>query len=108
MHTYANRAITALIASLLVWTPLGAEERIDLDVIHKIRQEALQNSKVMDHMFYLTDVYGPRLTNSPGYNDAANWVVKQLGEWGVKAHLEKWGPFGQGWTYTKFSAALIE
>jgi len=108
MHTYANRAFTVVIAALLVWTPVGAQERLDLDAIHKIRQEALQNSKVMEHLFYLTDVYGPRLTNSPGYNDAANWVVKQLGEWGVQAHLEKWGPYGQGWAYTKFSASLIE
>jgi len=47
MHTYANRAFTAVIAALLVWTPVGAQERLDLDAIHKIRQEALQNSKVM-------------------------------------------------------------
>src|SRR5579864_4954241 len=88
--------------------PLWSEERIDLDAVHKIRQEALQNSKVMDHMFYLTDVYGPRLTNSPGFFSAADWVVKQLGEWGIKAHLEKWGPFGRGWTFTHFSGHLVE
>ena len=35
---------------------------IDLSVIHNIKQEAFQNGKVMDHLFYLTDVNGPRLT----------------------------------------------
>src|SRR5580765_5672662 len=108
MYAYANRAIVVVTAALLVWTPLDAQERVDLDALHKIRQEAVKNSKVMEHMFYLTDVYGPRLTNSPGYNNAANWVVKQLSEWGVQAHLEKWGPYGQGWAYTKFSASMIE
>ena len=88
--------------------PIHAEERVDLNAIHKIREEALQNSKVMDHVFQLTDVYGPRLTNSPGFFAAADWVVKQLKEWGIDGHEEKWGPFGRGWTYTHFSANLIE
>jgi len=92
----------------LALLPLRAEERVDLNVIHQIREEALQNSKVMDHVFQLTDVYGPRLTNSPGYFAAADWVVKQLKEWGIEAHEETWGPFGRGWTYTHFAANLVE
>jgi len=81
---------------------------VDLSVVNRIRQEALQNSKVMDHLFYLTDVYGPRLTNSPGFFSAADWVVKQLGEWGISAHQEKWGPFGRAGHSPRFSAHLIE
>ena len=97
-------AILALVAS----APLVAQDSVDLDVVHKIRQEALQNSQVMEHLFYLTDVSGSRLTNSPGFFSAADWVVKRLGEWGISAHQEKWGPFGRGWTYTHFSAHMIE
>jgi carboxypeptidase Q len=97
-------ALLALVAS----TPLVAQDSVDLDVVHKIRQEALQNSQVMEHLFYLTDVSGSRLTNSPGFFSAADWVVKRLGEWGISAHQEKWGPFGRGWTYTRFSAHMIE
>jgi carboxypeptidase Q len=93
---------------LLTLVPALAEERVDLNAIHKIREEALQNSKVMDHVFQLTDVYGPRLTNSPGFFGAADWIVKQLKEWGIEGHQEKWGPFGRGWTFTHFSANLIE
>ena len=94
--------------SLLVLIRAQAQERIDLDAIHQIKDEAFQNSKVMENMFYLTDVHGPRLTNSPGYFAAADWVVKQLAEWGITAHEEKWGPFGRGWTYTHFYAGMIE
>ena len=94
--------------AVLALLPIHAEERVDLNAIHKIREEALQNSKVMDHVFQLTDVYGPRLTNSPGFFAAADWVVKQLKDWGIEGHQEKWGPFGRGWTYTHFSAHLIE
>lgn len=85
--------------------PVCAQERVDLATIHKIKEEAFQNSHVMDHEFYLTDVYGPRVTNSPGYFGAADWVAKQLTEWGIPAHQEKW-PFGRGWTFTHYSAHL--
>jgi hypothetical protein len=105
-----NTRCLQILASLVAFAviPIAAEERVDLTAIHKIREEALQNSKVMDHVFQLTDVYGPRLTNSPGFFGAADWVVKQLKEWGIEGHQEKWGPFGRGWTFTHFSANLIE
>ena len=85
------RTLAAAIVALLVSAPLIAEEAVDLAVVHRIRQEALQNSKVMDHLFYLTDVHGPRLTNSPGFFGAADWVVKQLGEWGIRRPPGKMG-----------------
>jgi carboxypeptidase Q len=105
-HTRCAKNLACL--AVLGLMPMHAEERVDLGVIHKIREEALQNSKVMDHVFQLTDVYGPRLTNSPGFFGAADWVVKQLKEWGIEGRQEKWGPFGRGWTYTHFSANLME
>lgn len=104
-HTCCVKIPACLV--VLSWLPMQAQERVDLGAIHKIREEAMQNSKVMDHVFQLTDVYGPRLTNSPGFFAAADWVVKQLKEWGIEARPEKWGPFGRGWTYTHFSANLI-
>jgi carboxypeptidase Q len=58
----------------------------------------------MEHVFYLTDVNGPRLTNSPGFKSAGDWVVKRLQEYGLtNVHQEAWGPFGRGWTYTRFA-----
>jgi len=100
--------LIAAAAAAVISTPLVAEEQVDLGVVHKIRAEALQSSQVMEHLFYLTDVSGSRLTNSPGFFNAADWVVKRLGEWGISAHQEKWGPYGRGWTYTRFSAQMLE
>lgn len=85
-----------------------AAEKVDLEAVHKIREEAFNNSKVMDHAFQLTDVHGPRLTGSPGYKAAAEWAVKQLTSMGFTAKLEKWGPFGRGWVNTRFSAHMTE
>ena len=104
----ASRLLIAAISVAAITTPLVADEAVNLDVVHNIRDEALQNSQVMDHLFYLTDVSGSRLTNSPGFFNAADWVVKRLGEWGISAHQEKWGPYGRGWTYTRFSAQMLE
>jgi hypothetical protein len=53
-------------------------EKIDEATIARIKTEGMSNSKVMNHAFYLTDVAGPRLTNSPGYKRAAEWAVKQI------------------------------
>jgi hypothetical protein len=81
----------------------------DLQMINRIKNEAFKNSKVMDNAFYLTDVYGPRLTGSPNLQAAGEWAMKRMQEWGLKnTALEKWGPFGRGWNCTYFSAHLKE
>jgi acetyl esterase/lipase len=85
------------------------QERVDLSIVHRIRQEALQNSKVMDHLFRLTDVHGPRLTNSPNIKAAAEWAVREMRTWGLQnTALEAWGPFGRGWSNLRFGAHIKE
>src|SRR5579871_5056805 len=96
--------LAAASVPLLLW----AGEKVDLLVMNRIKSEAFENSKVMDHMFYLTDVNGPRLTGSPAYKAAADWVVKRMSEYGLTAKEEKWGPFGRGWTMKHFEAHMIE
>src|SRR4030095_235746 len=103
-----RRPVVVALTVVFAMSTLVAQETVDLDAVHKIREEALQNSQVMEHLFYLTDVSGSRLTNSPGVFNAADWVVKRLGEWGISAHQEKWGPFGRGWVYTRFAAHMLE
>jgi hypothetical protein len=85
-------------------------EKVDLGALHRIRTEAFgSNSRVMDTLFYLTDVYGPRLTGSPNIRDAADWSTKKMKEWGLSnVKLEAWGPFGRGWAATRFSAMMKE
>jgi carboxypeptidase Q len=96
------------LAAISVPLFLIAEEKVDLSIISRIKSEAFENSKVMDHMFYLTDVHGPRLTGSPNYKAAADWVVQQMTEYGLAARQEKWGPFGRGWANKHFEAHLID
>lgn len=96
--------------TLVLWLQAVEPEKVDLGVLHRIKTEAFgQNSRVMDTVFYLTDVYGPRLTGSPNIKDAGNWTVKKMQEWGLSgAKMEAWGPFGRGWSATHFSAMMKE
>ena len=88
---------------------LPAQEKVDLAVLSRIKHQAFQDSQVMDDLFYLTDVYGPRLTNSPGHRQAAEWVMKRLRDYGLEnVHEEPWSPFGQSWKLNYFSAHLLE
>jgi hypothetical protein len=78
-----------------------------MDMVNKIRKEGLENSKVTEIAMYLTDVSGPRLTNSPGYTKTATWAKNKLFEWGlVNAALEPWGEFGKGWEQQKCYVAM--
>ena len=98
-------ACAALMLTLAL-VPVSAQqaaEKIDYDAIYKIKQEGFQNSKVMEIMSWLTDVYGPRLTNSPGFRKAGDWAVKEMTGWGLtNVKLEPFGPFGRGWANEKF------
>ncbi|HKQ99848.1 MAG TPA: M20/M25/M40 family metallo-hydrolase [Pyrinomonadaceae bacterium] len=77
--------------------------------IERIKEEGTKRSQVMQILSYLTDVIGPRLTNSPNMRRANEWTRDKLAEWGLQnAHLESWGPFGRGWTLKSFSAQVTE
>ena len=88
--------------------PLGAQERIDRDMVSKIRAEGLDNSHVLEVFNRLTNVIGPRLTNSPGYYEAVEWTRDKMVEWGFEdVHLEPW-EFGRGWSLESFSVEMLE
>ncbi len=77
--------------------------------IQKIRDEGMNKDKsqVMNTLSYLTNVIGPRLTNSPNMKRANDWTRDTMTKWGMKnAHLESWGPFGRGWQLDNFSAQV--
>ncbi len=95
-----RRAVTAVALAAALAAPAMAQVRdeADLDAVYRIKQEGTSNSKVMETLSYLTDVHGPRLTNSPLMHQAAAWAQTQMTSWGLaNVHTEKWGPFGRGW-----------
>jgi carboxypeptidase Q len=106
---HAVRRLFGLLAILLLFLHLAAQENVDLQIMQRIRQEGLENSRVMEYLSYLCDVYGPRLSESPQYRQAAEWAVNKLKELGLEnAALEPWGTFGRSWELHKYYAAMTE
>lgn len=94
------RKLILILALALTVLPLSgrAEEPVDLAMMTRIRDEGLHHSQIMETLFHLTDVIGPRLTGSPQLKEANDWTRQRFAEWGLaNAHLEGYR-FGRGWT----------
>jgi carboxypeptidase Q len=104
-----GHAAAAVLLSAAIAVPAMAQVRDqpDLEAIYLIKQEATDNSRVMETLSYLTDVHGPRLTNSPLMHSAARWTQDQLKAWDLtNVRTEAWGPFGRGWVNEHFAATM--
>jgi len=104
--------LAALLALLSAMAWVAAPQSIwsapDPNAVRVFEQQGLQHSHVMEVMRYLSDVYGPRLTNSPNIREAGEYVVKTLDSWGLdNVREESWGPFGRGWSNELFEANEI-
>jgi hypothetical protein len=105
-----NGAVAASGVALFVTLTVSAQE-IDSAGIEKIKDEGMNRSHVMEIASYLTDVYGPRLSGSPGIKAAGDWAVGRMKEWGLTGvALEPWENrrgFDRGWSNDKFYLAAV-
>jgi len=102
-------ALSTLALFLLALT-LSAQGPAPLDpaTIGRVRDEATTRSTVYEHVWWLSEVYGPRVTGTPAFAQASDWAMTQFRQWGLSnVHQERWA-FGQGWTIQRFSAAMVE
>jgi hypothetical protein len=100
-----------IIFSFLIVPCVSAQvttEKYDSAAVAKITDEGMNRSQVMETLSYLTDVYGPRLTWSVGYKQAAEWAQAKLAALGLQnAHIEAFDPTGRGWTLNRYSANVL-
>jgi carboxypeptidase Q len=111
MNLLRYRLAAATCTALLLISPAPAQDqggdKVDLNTLTQIKREAFQHSQVMENLYYMSEVYGPRVNNSRNHRAAAEWAMQQMKTWGLQnVHLEKWGPFGYGWQIKKFYGAL--
>ena len=106
------RIFRQIIISLLLVYPAtlhSQPEPVDLDMVHRIRQEGLKNSGIRDLSFHLTDYLGPRLSGSTNLNNAYLWTSGKLEEMGLtNVKTEPWGEFGRGWENERFYIAMTK
>ncbi|MCB0598541.1 MAG: M28 family peptidase [Lewinellaceae bacterium] len=80
-----------------------SQEEVNQELVDAIRKHGLEQSKAMETAGWIVDTYGPRLTGSPMLDQATEWALQQLKDWGLEnVHTEEWGPFGRGWELQHF------
>lgn len=79
------RSSNALLAILVAWSV--AAQTTD-HTVHKIIDHALYNSRAFEHLSYLTDNIGPRLSGSKNADLAVKWTTRQLRSWGIDTRNE--------------------
>jgi carboxypeptidase Q len=97
-----------LILSLLSLPTFSQQSERDEDIRVRIRKEGMEHSQILKTMHMLADVYGPRLTGSPNHKRAAEWVIKQMTDWGLEnGHLEPWDFKHPGWLNERLTAHIV-
>jgi hypothetical protein len=78
------------------------------DVNTRLREQETKDSQLMWWLHEVTDVYGPRLTGSPGLRAAQDFAVGQLVKWGFSnVHLEAWNFNHPGWQNWNLEANAV-
>lgn len=113
MPTQKNIFWNLFLTVALAFLPPSAfalpQEKVDLDIMNRIRYEGLQHSQVRRLAAYLSDVIGPRPAGSPEIDRANRWAAAKMKEWGMKnVELEPYENFGVGWAVRYVSAHLLK
>jgi carboxypeptidase Q len=91
-----------LIIAALSAAPAAAQQAVPLTfptqdaTIKRIWEVGMDSSQLQPLAHVLFDSIGPRLTGSPGFKSASDWVVKTYKSWGIDAHQEQYGTW-RGW-----------
>jgi hypothetical protein len=108
MRTRHVLTLTAFLVAAASVSGQAPSAGLDRATIGRIRTEAIDKSQAVDHVWWLSEVYGPRATGTPAFEAASQWAMKKFTEWGLSnVHQERFG-FGQGWTIERFSLHLVE
>jgi hypothetical protein len=94
-----RRLVQAMLAPLVVATSLAAQRPVfptDDQTLARIWRLGMDSSQLQRLAQVLFDSIGPRLTGSPGYTAASDWVAATYRSWGIDARKEPYGTW-RGW-----------
>ncbi|MHB8055365.1 MAG: M20/M25/M40 family metallo-hydrolase [Candidatus Aminicenantales bacterium] len=99
--------LAVLLVSPAAHSQVRPPDAADAAMLNRIWLEGTNNSRVMEHLSWLTDVFGPRIPGSPAYMRAAEWAAKRFTELGLAgAVIEPAGELGLGWSYEYVSVHM--
>lgn len=78
--------------------------QVDYEMVEQFKEQGIDHSRVMEYASWLTDVYGPRLSNSTQMRNANAYTAQVFEEMGLEnVGQHEWGPFGRGWDLHRFA-----
>ncbi|MQY80022.1 MAG: peptidase M28, partial [Bacteroidetes bacterium] len=104
------RKIYLLFLLIGLWgSTIFAQNKAELEVIAKIREEGFQNSQVMDIVSYITDVHGNRLVGSLGIKKAQKWAKEKMENIGLEnVEIEPILDHGVSWDNEYISLHMLK
>jgi hypothetical protein len=107
-ETVTQRLAFTLAACSLAILPALAQAPDLASIDSQLRAQETKDSQLMWWLHEVTDVYGPRLTGSPGLRAAQDFAVGQMEKWGFSnVHLEAWNFNHPGWQNWELEANTI-
>jgi carboxypeptidase Q len=105
--TIGRRLLFAAVALLCTAQLLSAQTfRNDDPVIRRMWQEGMERSQAERLAQVLMDSIGHRLSGSPGYAAAGDWLLGRYRDWGVPARKHEYGTW-RGWSNGALAVNLI-
>ena len=81
--------LVVVLPSLLFAQTSSPNPQPNVDELKRIQQAALHSDYAYQFAAHLTDNIGPRLSGSPQYNHAAQWVADEFRRLGLDVKMEK-------------------
>jgi carboxypeptidase Q len=98
-----------LALTFLAITPITLAAETPKTEIDRVLSTAREENLAMEHLDYLSNRIGPRLTSSDGLQNACEWTRDRFKSFGIEnARLEKWGEFPVGFNRGPWSGRMIE
>jgi carboxypeptidase Q len=76
-------------------------------VVQKIIDLGKNDNKVMEHMDWLTNRFGDRMTGSDNYYSACIWAVNTMKSWGMMAEMQEAGELPVGFNKGPYSGKMV-
>lgn len=102
-----SRFSVAIAALSLTALAVPAAAQVQRTAVPRIIDEGTNQSEVMRTAQYLSDIIGPRLTNSPNMRKAEGWTQDKFREWGLKNVHKEGFDFGRGWWIENVSVRMV-
>jgi cyclophilin family peptidyl-prolyl cis-trans isomerase len=75
--------------------------------VEKIIDLGTADNRVMEHMDYLTNRFGGRLTGSDNYNSACIWAINTMKSWGMMAEMQEAGEMPVGFNRGPWFGSMV-